>query len=366
MPTVRLANRYQSTVTGDFCDELILSKDAALPNGARNRASYENRDWRMKSTIMWDGESYKKITTDGLTMGDEYTWMFGERNEANGFINNDASNQTGYIFRKWIRQEAGWERTDGPQDFYLMRLADVYLMYAEAVNETSGPTSECVALLNKIRSRGNLPALTPDKYANSEAFFNAIEQERIVELATEGMRPFDIRRWRKIHDIWGEANSDGLTLYDTNGTRIRDDFKNAPELNYKKNRMKNLYKILTLVIVCLLSQSCNDYPVDDNGLLVTDSEECYISSLILRGPDDRDVLISGVTIDDENNTITGIAKFGTNIKKLKPECGTAKDCIVTPTMGVWTDFSQPRQYTVISGNRQVKKTYTVTITLQGE
>ena len=104
--------------------------------------------------------------------------------------------------------------------------------------------------------------------------------------------------------------------------------------------MKNLYKILTLVIVCLLSQSCNDYPVDDNGLLVTDSEECYISSLILRGPDDRDVLISGVTIDDENNTITG--------------------------MGVWTDFSQPRQYTVISGNRQVKKTYTVTITLQGE
>ena len=52
--------------------------------------------------------------------------------------------------------------------------------------------------------------------------------------------------------------------------------------------MKNLYKILTLVIVCLLSQSCNDYPVDDNGLLVTDSEECYISSLILRGPDDRD------------------------------------------------------------------------------
>ena len=36
------------------------------------------------------------------------------------------------------------------------------------------------------------------------------------------------------------------------------------------------------------------------------------------------------------------------------------------TPGVWTDFSQPRQYTVISGNRQVKKTYTVTITLQGE
>lgn len=130
--------------------------------------------------------------------------------------------------------------------------------------------------------------------------------------------------------------------------------------------MKKVYRMLTLVMILLLTQSCNDYPVDDNGLLLTDSEECYISSLILRGPDDRDVLVNGATIDDENNIITGVAKFGTNLKKLKPECGTAKDCIVTPTMGVWTDFSQPRQYTVISGNRKVKKTYTVTITLQGE
>lgn len=130
--------------------------------------------------------------------------------------------------------------------------------------------------------------------------------------------------------------------------------------------MKKVYRMLTLVMILLLTQSCNDYPVDDNGLLLTDSEECYISSLILRGPDDRDVLVNGATIDDENNAITGVAKFGTNLKKLKPECGTAKDCIVTPTMGAWTDFSQPRQYTVISGNRKVKKTYTVTITLQGE
>ena len=235
MPTVRLANRYQSTVTGDFCNELILSDDATLPDGARNPASYENRDWRMKATIMWDGEKYKKISTDGLTIGDEYTWMYGERDESKGFINNDASNQTGYIYRKWIRQEAGWERTDGPQDFYLMRLADVYLMYAEAVNATEGPTDECVALINKIRSRGNLPALTADKYASADAFFKAIEQERIVELATEGMRAFDIRRWRMFHDIWGEANGEGVTLYDTNGKRIRDEFKNAPELNFQKN-----------------------------------------------------------------------------------------------------------------------------------
>lgn len=234
MPTYRLANRYQSTITGDFCEPLVLSKDANTPNGARNRASYENRDWRMKSTIMWDGESYTKIVNGGMELGKEYMWMFGDRSEANGKINNDANNQTGYIYRKWIRQEAGWDRTDGPQDFYLMRLADVYLMYAEAVNETTGPTDECVALLNKIRSRGNLPALTADKYADKETFFNTIEQERIVELATEGFRPFDIRRWRKAHEIWGPAQDDGLTLYNTNGDRVRDEFKNASELDFQK------------------------------------------------------------------------------------------------------------------------------------
>ena len=56
-------------------------------------------------------------------------------------------------------------------------------------------------------------------------------------LATEGMRPFDIRRWRKIHDIWGGGkSSDGLTFYDTNGTRIRDEFKkNAPNSISKRN-----------------------------------------------------------------------------------------------------------------------------------
>lgn len=116
-----------------------------------------------------------------------------------------------------------------------------------------------------------------------------------------------------------------------------------------------------------LSAACSkDYPVDDDGLLITDSEECYISSFILRGTDDRDVLVSS-SIDDDNLTITGVAAFGTNLKKVKPECGVSKDSkIVGQKMGVWTDFTQPQQYTVVSGNLKVRKTYTITVTVQGE
>lgn len=134
--------------------------------------------------------------------------------------------------------------------------------------------------------------------------------------------------------------------------------------------MKTVYRTLSLLLVCLLAQACGDAPLDDNDLLITDSEECYMSNFELRGPDDRNVLvetnIQDVEADDTKGIVTAVAKFGTNLKHVKPHCSVAKDCIITPAMGLWTDFSQSRQYTVISGNRQVRKTYTITVALQGE
>lgn len=233
MPTNRLVDRYQSLSTGDFLPELVLTDNTRTPNGALNQDSYINRDFRMRSTLLWDEQKMLFISLDGMTVGDSLIWRYGVRGQQDaGFINNDASSQTGYIYRKWVRQEGIASRVEGPQDFFLMRLADVFLMYCEAVNETEGPSSELVGLVNQIRKRGNLPDLKSDKYADKDKFFGAIEQERIVELATEGQRPFDIRRWRKAKEIWGEANGAGLTLYDTKGARVRDEFKNASEQDF--------------------------------------------------------------------------------------------------------------------------------------
>ncbi|MDR0575297.1 MAG: RagB/SusD family nutrient uptake outer membrane protein [Tannerella sp.] len=229
--TYRLANRYQSLTTGDFLPPLILNASATLEGGARNPASYHNRDWRMKATIMWDGQRMLRIDASGYVVGDSITFMFGST-DGNTYINYDSNPMTGYLFRKWIRQEGIAERSDGPCDFYLMRLADVYLMYCEAVNEVSGPNDELVVLVNKIRARGNLPGLAPEKYADKNAFFDAIEQERIVELVAEGHRPFDIRRWRKVETIWPSPT--GQVLYNSSGTRIRDEFLNTPERDYRR------------------------------------------------------------------------------------------------------------------------------------
>lgn len=230
-PTFRLANRYQLTSTGDFAPPLVLSRTTTLLNSATNPKSYEGRDYRMRATMVWDGQKMVQLSTDGLTViGDSLPFRFGNRDGVTA-INYDGA-PAGYIFRKWVRQTGGINRSDGPQDIYLMRLPDVWLMYAEAVNEISGPTPELFTLLNRIRRRGNLPALNAAKFASKADFFKAIEQERIIELVGEGQRFFDIRRWKKAEEIWPAPT--GQVLFDTQGTRIRDEFVNADLRAYQR------------------------------------------------------------------------------------------------------------------------------------
>ncbi len=56
--------------------------------------------------------------------------------------NTDGCN-SGYVFRKFVRNYAGQGRSDGDFAWPVMRLADVYLMYAEATNEVNGPQTGC-------------------------------------------------------------------------------------------------------------------------------------------------------------------------------------------------------------------------------
>jgi hypothetical protein len=232
-PNNRLVNRYQSLTTGDFLPPVTLNRDETAGNSATNPATYEGRDWRMKSTLLWNEQTLLRISTDGMTLGAAMPFKFGISDGIN-YINYDAPNTPGYLFRKWVRQYGGIERSQGPQDFYLMRLADVYLMYCEASNEVNGPSQELIDLINKIRERGNLPDLDASKYANKDEFFKTIEQERIVELIAEGHRPFDIRRWRKVDEIWGAPNGPGQIMYNIQGGQVRTEFQNASARDHQR------------------------------------------------------------------------------------------------------------------------------------
>lgn len=129
--------------------------------------------------------------------------------------------------------------------------------------------------------------------------------------------------------------------------------------------MKKIALMFALILTTVsFLGSCNDDVIDNNGLLITQRSQCYMSFFDILGTDNVTSLAGSAVIDTVALTVNATAKLGTNLKHVKPYCSVVTDAIVEPAMGTWVDFSSPRQYTVISGNRKVKKTYTITITLQ--
>ncbi|CAL1518942.1 RagB/SusD family nutrient uptake outer membrane protein [Chitinophaga sp. MM2321] len=242
-PRYEIADRYQSITTGEFAPKLIPTdpKDAdarTKPNSALNPQSYADRDYRMKASIMWDYEmsiGMISLKSTGFLPFIYKTWNQAVKIDGVNYMsyNTDGSN-SGYVLRKFLRNYAGQGRSDGDYAYPVMRLADVFLMYAEATNEVNGPQAKAIELVNRIRHRGNLPPLKGDKTADKTAFFSAIEQERIIELYGEGQRSFDLRRWRAIERVWNPPYGDGVWRIDTQGAQQTRYFQNTSERSYQQ------------------------------------------------------------------------------------------------------------------------------------
>lgn len=113
--------------------------------------------------------------------------------------------------------------------------------------------------------------------------------------------------------------------------------------------------------------SCYNNPVDEDGLLITDRDECYVSNFDLKGVDFRTVKVGDAIIDNEGCTIDITVEYGTDLKHLYPQFSLVTDAKLEPKVDGLTDFSDldhPRQYTVVSGSRKVRKTYTIYVTVQ--
>ena len=244
-PRFEIADRYQLLSTGDFAPNLIGINPSSNPaarttlNSATNPNSYAGRDYRMKATIQWDYEvsiGMVSLASTGLVPFIYEAWAQPVMINGIRYItyNTDGTN-SGYVFRKFVRNYAGQGRSEGDFAWPAMRLADVYLMYAEATNEVLGPQADAIDLVNKIRRRGNLPALAAAKTGTKAAFFTAIEQERIIELVAEGHRGFDLRRWRAIERVWGPPGSAGVWRRDTFGANKTLYYQNASDRTYEQN-----------------------------------------------------------------------------------------------------------------------------------
>lgn len=131
---------------------------------------------------------------------------------------------------------------------------------------------------------------------------------------------------------------------------------------------RNIIIAMAVLLAAVTWASCKkDLPVDEDGLLITTRKECYVSNFELLGSDYVSVRVGTAIIDTTAQTIKTIVQFGTDLKNLYPQFTLAQDCKLNPRITGKTDFSDtlhPRNWTVISGDRQIMKAYTVYISVQ--
>ena len=157
---------------------------------------YSNREPRFYLSILFNGAWFHQERRTTRMMNGE--WDGGPTHDAP---------QHGYLFRKKTSLES--IPRDGKFPYrpgILIRMAEVYLSYAEALNEVAtGGSEEAIAYLNMIRERAGIPAYGIGKDANGfdripytksqDYIRDLIHKERRIELSGEGIRYHDLRRW---------------------------------------------------------------------------------------------------------------------------------------------------------------------------
>lgn len=149
---------------------------------AKAAQPFANRDARLEATILMNMAPFKgkKVAT------------YPEGADASP---NPNATKTGYYLRKFLNEDVNIQ-TGGSSSGHvvpLFRLAEIYLNYAEALNECD-PTNPDIALyLNKVRNRASLPNVSA---LSQEQMRAVIQHERRVELAFEEHRSWDVRRWK--------------------------------------------------------------------------------------------------------------------------------------------------------------------------
>lgn len=168
-----------------------LVDDYEMSNGTRfdwnnpvhKESPYDNRDPRLAMSVYYNQSKFKNIFLDISTGG------------ANGKGVANATT-TGYYIRKFVDEnlDLTLNRTS-VHTWVLFRISEIYLNYAEALNEYDPGNSDISLYANKCRQRSGVAMpLIPNSLTQSE-MRERIRNERRVELAFEDHRLWDVRRW---------------------------------------------------------------------------------------------------------------------------------------------------------------------------
>ena len=182
---------------------------------------YDNRDPRLAATVLfpgasWDGRIYDSRPIASNTTVDKIN------------LQNVNAPVTGYNIRKYIDLTDKSDRGNGGIDMILLRYADVLLMFAEAKIELGQADAAATAAINQVRQRAGMPPITA-------ATREAVRYERRAELAFEGLRLFDIRRWKIAETVMPTPAVVGIDYVDggvTKTARVPASARSFPVRNY--------------------------------------------------------------------------------------------------------------------------------------
>lgn len=182
---------------------------------------YLNREPRFYNTVFFNGRQWPVSCNQVLFY-----------NGGNSGVQEGQATLTGYMLFKRFNRSVSLTNPGVASQFrpsIIFRLADFYLMYAEAANEVNPNDVRVLKYLNLVRERAGLPGvetLNPAIRGNQELQRAAIQRERQVELATEGQRYFDVRRWM-IADKNGEGRQNGYV----HGMNVRGERNDIDDFN---------------------------------------------------------------------------------------------------------------------------------------
>ncbi|HZH95753.1 MAG TPA: RagB/SusD family nutrient uptake outer membrane protein [Flavisolibacter sp.] len=150
----------------------------------QERTALGGRDPRLDATFLFDSTDVR---------GPNFTMIYGQTH-ASRYGNGDDSRKVWY--RKLLNDHwRDFESFNSPNNYRMVRYADVLLMYAEALNGL-GQTAAAYQYVDRVRVRAGMRTLTLAMPGlNQAAFLNQLKHERIVELSGEGWRFADLARW---------------------------------------------------------------------------------------------------------------------------------------------------------------------------
>ena len=202
-------------------------------NPIHSENPFINRDPRLCETILLDGDDFqgRKAQVFKEDATDKKNYPKGADWNLKDYLDSK-SLSTGIAGRKFALDRKG-EYKDRVIHWPYLRLAEVYLAYAEALNEC-GRTGEAYQYINEVRKRVGLPglALKGERDEKTE-FREAVLRERACEFVWEENRFFDLIRWKRESDFTKHLH--GINVYRHKTTRkYKFDFPQLPERAWQK------------------------------------------------------------------------------------------------------------------------------------